>query len=883
MSAALADGITNSGDDLRTGWYPNAKISPEVVTGGTFGQLWSTPVNGQVYAQPLVATSSGGSETVIVATETNWVYGIDPDNRGAVRWHQQFPGTPWNPADLGCADIAPSIGTTATPVIDPTTNTVYVTHKVYASGSSGAAAWYLDALDVTTGAERTGFPVKITGAADNVPGVQFDPTKQQQRPGLLLMGGVVYMGFGGHCDSAPWAGWVIGVSTTTAHITARWVDNPTLDGAGIWQAGAGLTSDGPGTLLVTTGNGGSPTTPTPGTSPPSTFGESVIRLNVGAGGKLTPVDFFAPFDAADLDQWDADFGSGALVGLPDQYFGTPSHPHLAVAVGKEGYVYLLDRDNLGGLDQGPNGDDKVVERLGRFGGVWGRPAIWPGDGGYVYVPTSTNQSTFDVYHYVVSGSGASATPTLTRAGSTPDAFGWGTGMPIVTSDAATSGSALVWIVWSADRTGVGAQLRAYSPIPVAGTFGPPVYEAPIGTSANYSAPGVGNDGRLYVGTRDGHLLAFGSPVTQPMTATALGFPTTVVGSTSSRTLTVTANESLKVTGVASSSSQFRVDTSSLGLPAQLAKNGHISIPVTFAPSQPGLAAAQITVTTDSGPVSFPVSGTGQANAPLLAPSTSLVSMGGTSVGNHLSDTVTFSDMGNAPVRITHVTAPAAPFSIVGAPVPGTSAATLAPGTSVSLTVNFDPTQAGKFSDEIQLDTADGEQVKVGIAGTAGTPGHLQFSSESVGFGDVQVGSSATRTFTLTNAGGTDVVINKSKPPFGGSFAALTGLQEGTTLTPGEAITETVSFTPTATGPAAAGSWAITGDDDTGPHIVQFTGTGVPVGGTTTTTTGGTTAPPPVGLRPPVVTKHPVASPRAPTIVPRVATRATLNRTVITYT
>ena len=78
--------------------------------------------------------------------------------------------------------------------------------------------------------------MKITGAADNVPGVQFDPTRQQQRPGLLLMGGVVYMGFGSHCDSAPWAGWVIGVSTTTAHITARWVDNPTLDGAGIWQA-----------------------------------------------------------------------------------------------------------------------------------------------------------------------------------------------------------------------------------------------------------------------------------------------------------------------------------------------------------------------------------------------------------------------------------------------------------------------------------------------------------------------------------------------------------------------------------------------------------------------------------------------------------------------
>lgn len=201
---------------------------------------------------------------------------------------------------------------------------------------------------------------------------------------------------------------------------------------------------------------------------------------------------------------------------------------------------------------------------------------------------------------------------------------------------------------------------------------------------------------------------------------------------------------------------------------------------------------------------------------------------------------------------------------------------------MTVTIDFDPTQAGQFSDEIRLDTADGEQVGVGLAGTAGTPGHLQFSSEDVSFGGVQLRSTATRTFTVTNTGGTDVVINKSKPPFGGSFAALTSLQEGTTLTPGEAITETVSFTPAATGPAAAGSWAITGDDDTGAHLIQFTGTGVPVAGTPTTTTDGM-PPPPVGSRPPAVTRHPPASPRAPVIAPRIATSATLAHTLVTYT
>src|SRR6185437_2289240 len=118
--AALGDGITNSGDDMRTGWYPNAEISPEVVKGPSFGELWHSPVTGQVYAQPLVANTPGvgSGETVIAATENNEVYGLDAKT-GAQNWADAFQGTPWNPAAVHCADISPSIGTTATPVIDP--------------------------------------------------------------------------------------------------------------------------------------------------------------------------------------------------------------------------------------------------------------------------------------------------------------------------------------------------------------------------------------------------------------------------------------------------------------------------------------------------------------------------------------------------------------------------------------------------------------------------------------------------------------------------------------------------------------------------------------------------------------------------------------------
>ncbi len=278
---ALGVEITNSGDNLRTGWYPDEpSITPQLVSGGTFGQLWSAPVEGQVYAQPLLDDG-----TLFVATENNKVYGLDPTT-GALKWSQPLSlGTPWNPNDIGCGDLTPSVGVTATPVIDPATHIAYLTHKTYESGNSGAANWYMDAVDVATGAEEPGFPVALSGAAQNAPGQSFPATKELQRPGLLLLEGVVYAAFGSHCDIAPWQGWVFGVSTAGA-VKARWVADASGNGAGIWQSGAGLTSDAPGNILLSTGNGGAPSTPTPGNTPPENLGESVVRLQVQADGSL---------------------------------------------------------------------------------------------------------------------------------------------------------------------------------------------------------------------------------------------------------------------------------------------------------------------------------------------------------------------------------------------------------------------------------------------------------------------------------------------------------------------------------------------------------------------------------------------------------------------
>ena len=152
--ALAATEITNSGDNFRDGWYPEqGSLTPALVSGGTFGQLWSANVEGQVYAQPLLA-----SGTLLVATEDNKMYGLDPAT-GAMRWPAPLNlGVPWKAADIGCGDLAPNIGVTATPVIDPSTNIAYMTHKTYARGARAprCGSWTRSTLDRHRGAGLSG-------------------------------------------------------------------------------------------------------------------------------------------------------------------------------------------------------------------------------------------------------------------------------------------------------------------------------------------------------------------------------------------------------------------------------------------------------------------------------------------------------------------------------------------------------------------------------------------------------------------------------------------------------------------------------------------------------------------------------------------------------
>jgi hypothetical protein len=812
-------------DPLGTGAYPDeSPLAPSNLTPTGFGQLFASTLDGQVYAQPLV-----NNGTLLAVTEHNSAYGLDPVT-GATKWHTNY-GTPWNPADLSCGDLVPEVGITGTPVIDPKTHHAYFTSKTYVSGTSGPAAWYLHDVDVATGAETAGWPVRIQGHADNDSTTVFDAAHEMQRAGLSLVNGVVYLAFGAHCDRTPYVGWVVGVSASTPAITTMWSTEIHQSGggqAGIWQSGGGLVTDAAGSLYAVTGNGVTPS-PGPGLGrpQPNGLGESVVKLTPSSG-HLAVADWFTPSNAAQLNSYDGDLGSGGPVGLPDS-FGTAAHRHLLAVAGKEGYLEVLDRDDLGGMAQGPGGTDRVVARVGPYGGVWSKPAVWSGDGGYLYLPTASpgpssagSSGILNVFKRVVDGSG---NVSFSLAATSSDAFGFSSSSPVVTSDGTTSGSAVVWIIHTDGSSGAGAELRAYNAIPNVGTL-TELWSAPIGTASKFVPPAVAG-GRVYVGTRDGKLLGFGVLAgAPPLSGNIVTFPPTTVGNAIGAMATFTASRAATVTAASVQGTGFSIGAPSPALPASLAAGQSITVPVTYTPTLIGGQTGTLTLTTNGGAVSVPLAGTGQAATVPFGATPPSVDFGTLAADGPAATTaVSFRNNTAAPFTITGTTSPATPFSVTGLPAVGT---VLAPGQSVGVAVTFTPpATAGStpttYNATLVVTSSIGA-AGVPLKGTSAPPAQISISSLNVGFGSVHVGSSTNRSFTVGNTGGMNLVILKSKPPASGGFSALTTLAEGTVIPPGTTLTETVSFLPTATG-AASSTWIITGDDGSGQQTVTFTGTG----------------------------------------------------------
>ncbi|MGB8012288.1 MAG: hypothetical protein WCF68_11775 [Terriglobales bacterium] len=355
-------------DNNRTGWNPHESVlTPANVNSKSFGLLHNVPLDDQVDSQPLVVPGvtitagqyQGTHDVVYVATEGNTVYAIDV-HTGTVLLSPNF-GTPVA-MPLGCNNNGPNVGINSTPVIDPDSNTLYV--MVYTQDASGPA-YRLHALDLGSLTDKV-TPQVVTASHElnNGTTFNFNAKYQRQRPALLLSNGSIYAGFGSFCDlSANLSrGWLLGwTAGSLAPFPSnqlndqRATDKDTFFLSSIWMAGYGPATDDAGNILFVTGNSD------PGTYDGVTnIQESVVRLS----STLTTVSgVFTPSNQENLDQGDVDFGSGGVLVLPDQ---PGSVPHLAVAAGKYGTMFLMNEDNLGGYSPKKN------NVLGSYsiGGCW---------------------------------------------------------------------------------------------------------------------------------------------------------------------------------------------------------------------------------------------------------------------------------------------------------------------------------------------------------------------------------------------------------------------------------------------------------------------------------------------------------------------------------
>lgn len=838
---ARASEVTVSQDNLRTDWDPGEPaLTPSAVGSSSFGELFSTAVNGQVYAQPLVVGS-----TVIVATDNDWVYGLNAAT-GAVDWSVSL-GTPWASGSI-CSDLAPNTGVTGAPVYDASTGAVYL---VAVTIVNAKPAYNFYGISAATGAITEKMP--ISGSPTNDSSITFNAAQQWERPGLLLMNGWVFTAFGSHCDNPPYVGFVTGVNVSTQAETL-WSDETgvTDNQAGIWQSGGGLVSDGSGRIFFASGNGVSPA-PGPGTSPPGQLAESVVRLAVQSNGSLAAQDFYSPKNAPTLDSEDLDLGSGSPVGLP---FGTNAYPDLLVQGTKDGRIYVLNRNSLGGREQGPGGNDATVRTVCCFAGLWGHPAVF---GDTTTLTASNWLAAHDFLYYVAKndylremkwGADSTGRPYLHTVATSSFTFGYTSGSPVVTSNGPDPSSAVVWEIGTTGGTGASGTLYAFPAVPASTCTSAspcklaPIWSAPIGTASKFAIPAT-DGGRVYVGTRDGHVLGFGVK-TGSTTAAALGgaapvtFTPAAVGAKSTANITVTASAGVTVSGL-SATSGTPADPFTVGqvtetakgsstrvpvrFPVTLSKGDALHAPVTFAPAAAGGAAGALSFATTrparSAPENVPLFGEGTRTGLYTTSSSVQFAVVGDSsvtnvpVGTSELGAVDITNGGTTPQTVTSVTPPAGPFSASGLPAPGS---VIKPGQSVTVQLTFAPQRAGAAVGSFAVRGDSGAIPTVVLSGTGVQPvSRFTASPRTVNFGAVPLGRRALATIDVANTGNQPAIVTGVaglRSPFGARYTVARGLP----LNPGEDLRIPVTFTPARPGTFTA-VYRLTWTDRFGKHTL----------------------------------------------------------------
>ena len=516
--------LTQHNDNTRAGFdNQESVLTTTNVNSNSFGRLFTLPVDDQIYAQPLVYgnlnIASGTHNVVFVATTKNTVYAFD-GTKGTLYWKKNFTVSGMRPptaSDMNSSwctpytDFAADIGIVGTPVIDSATKTMYFVAR---STDGTQFIQYLHAISLVDGSDKTGSPVKI---AASVPGtgdgsvagvVSFDPRRNNQRQGLALVNGVVYISWSSHCDWNPYHGWVIGYNASSLAQQIVYCDTPNGEAGGLWESGMGIAADASGNLYVTSGNGTvgddqfstsdngtSASTINPNPSDVTNRGESAVKLTPN-GSTLKVSSFFTPTSYYNMDNNDLDYGVMGTFLLP----GTSDY----LTGCKDGNLYLLNKDNMGGFSTTTN---MALQTIPLNVSLHCQPAFYTGGGNaYMYVWSENDQ----LRAFAFSG-GLFATNPIVSADNGP---GGDCGADLsVSSNGAASATGILWasyaISGNAGATVSPGILRAFDATDVTrelwnSTQGPIL----SGNYAKYCSPTIAN-GHVYLATFSNLVVVYG--------------------------------------------------------------------------------------------------------------------------------------------------------------------------------------------------------------------------------------------------------------------------------------------------------------------------------------------------------------------------------------
>jgi hypothetical protein len=492
------DVVTYHYDSMRSGANTNETVlTPASVNSTKFGLFGSFMVDGRVDGQPLylsnVSIPEVGTRNVLyVVTEHDSVFAFDADSVNGAKttslWKASMLQSGETPSDdRNCGQVTPEIGITSTPVIDRTRNAIYVV--AVSRTSAGAYVHRIHALNLATGAEMFGGPTTVTATfpgngANSTNGTDtFDPKQYNERAALLQVGGTIYTTWGSHCDAAPYNSWVMAYSADSLKQTSVLNLVPNGEDGGIWMAGAGPAADPSGNVYFIIGNGDFDTALTPAGMPSKgDCGNCFVKL--APAPKMALLDYFTPLNTVSESNADVDFGSGGPLLLPDLKDSAGATHHLAVGIGKDQNIYVIDRDNMGKFNSSKN---VVYQQIG---------GILPD--AYDSSPAYFNNAVYlgGVENSIMAFPIANAKLAQAPSSKTVNTFHYPGAMPVVS--ASGSSNAIVWAVEN-ETTGIlyayeatNLSTKLYDSTQAANgrdTFAPNKYMTPVVTN-----------GKVYVGT-----------------------------------------------------------------------------------------------------------------------------------------------------------------------------------------------------------------------------------------------------------------------------------------------------------------------------------------------------------------------------------------------